>query len=149
MQVEFGGGEQLAALAKRLAAVADQDLVVQETGKALKAAVPEIEAAVIKGTDRLPKAGGLAARVAKTRIGIKSISRKGFYSVKIIAYPNAVKDPGAIDRGRVAHKAWGRWTKPLLIQLVKKGWFSEPIREYAPTLRRRLSAALREALRKV
>lgn len=149
VQVQFGGGEQLEALAKRLAAAANSDLVVREVGQALRTAVPEVEAVLVKGTERLPKRGGLADQVAKTKVAVKVTSRRGFYSVRLTALLNAVRDPGAIDRGRVAHQAWGRWTKPLLIQLVPKGWFSESMKDLAPTLRARAAAALRAALRKV
>lgn len=147
--VRIGGGEALDALAKRLQKAGNSDMVIQTIGEALDATFPDIEKAVARGTERLPQRGGLAAQVAKTRIGRKTTRRNGYYLMRVIAHPNAVKDPGAIDRGRVAHQAWGRWTKPLLIQTVPKSWFSEPIRDLTPVIRRRAAAALQRALGKV
>lgn len=146
-EVRIGGSDALNELARRLEKAADSDVVVQTMGEAINDSFPDIEKAVARGADRLPQRGGFAAQVARTRLGRKTTRRKGYYLMRIVAHPNAVKDPGAIDRGRARHLTYGH--KPWTVQLVPKGWFSDPIRDQTAVLRKRAEAALQRALGKV
>jgi hypothetical protein len=145
--VRIGGSDELNDLSQRLIRAAGSDVFVKAAGEAMEAEVPSLVDAARKGTERLPQRGGFARLVAKTRFGVKVQARGGGITIRIIAHPNAVVDPGAIDRGRARHLTYGR--KPWHVQLVPKGWFSEPIRERAPQIRARVADSIREALRKV
>jgi hypothetical protein len=147
MSVRIGGSDDLNALSARLIAAAGSDAFVKAAGEALQAEVPACVEAATKGTERLPQRGGFARLVAKTRFGVKVTARGGGITIRIIAHPNAVKDPEAINRGRARHLTYGR--QPWHVQIVPKGWFSEPIQERAPQIRARVADAIKNALRKV
>jgi hypothetical protein len=143
--VEFRGGDDFQRLARKLEAAAAADVVTRAISSAIERSAPELEAAVHAGTQRLPQRGGLASRVAGTRIQRRIRHSRGFFSLRLIALPNAVADPGAINRGRVKHPTYGHG--PHVVQLVPKGWFTEPLKAAAPMLRARVEAALRSALK--
>lgn len=145
--VRIGGSDELHALSQRLIRAAGSDVFIQAATEAMQAEVPACVAAARKGTDRLPQRGGFARLVAKTRFGVRVKVQGGGVTIRIVAHPNAVADPGAIDRGRARHLTYGR--KPWHVQIVPKGWFSEPIRERAPQIRARVADSIRDALRKV
>jgi hypothetical protein len=141
---------ELAALAKRLNVAADSDLLLSGVVEEFRSAIPELEREVVKGTSRLPERGGLAAQVAKTRIGFKLKTSQGTVRIRIVAHPNAVADPGSIDRGRVRKPVFGRYPAKPVIQLVPRGWFSEPITlVFAPSFGRRLKRVISKNLGKV
>jgi hypothetical protein len=97
---------------------------------------------VRQATGRLPSTGGLAARVARTDIQIIARVFGDNVGAHVVARPNAVKDPDAIDRGRVRHPVYGRWTQRPLIQIVPAGWFTEPIVEARPEVQADIMAAI-------
>jgi hypothetical protein len=72
--------------------------------------------------------------------------------VRIVARPTSgrggVRDPAAINRGRVRHLAWGRPRKDgaPIIQLVTEGWFSVPMAAGSEVARDRVVAALDETI---
>lgn len=140
-------GEPFEQLAKRLKAAADPDVLLRGMDDSLKGLLPEVQAAAERGAERLPKRGGLSKQVARTRIGVKILTRGGGLAAKFVAHPNAVTDPGAIDRGRVRHLTFGH--KPWEIQLVAKGWFTQPVRALAPRIRAKLAKDLSETMKKV
>lgn len=148
LEVEFrGAGAAFQELARRLEEAAAADVVIREIGSAIEGLAPELEAAVRTGTERLPQRGGLGDRVARTRIQRRIRRSGGFFSLRLIALPNAVKDPGAINRGRVRHPTYGH--EPQVIQLVPKNWFTGPLKDVAPLVRARVEEALRKALKGV
>jgi hypothetical protein len=131
-------------ISRRLAKASAEDVVTRAIGDAIEATGPVLEAAARSGASRLPKRGGLAAVVAGTRINRKSTRRRGYYNLRLVAGKNAVRDPGRINRGRIAHPTYGRW--PWVFQNVQRGWFTEPLKAEAPMIRARAEAAKRRAL---
>jgi len=148
VEVDFSQGVRVFEdLAARLAKASAEDVVTRAVGDAIEGSAPLLEAAARGGADRLPKRGGLAAVVAGTRINRKSTRARGYYQLRLVAGKNAVKNPGSINRGRVAHLTYGRG--PLHFQSVPPGWFTEPMKAQLPTLRARAQAAKRKALKGV
>lgn len=147
VDVRISGGAQLEALAQRFKAAADSDVLTARMEQSMRGLQPEVQAAAERGAERLPKRGGLARQVARTRIGTKVQTRGGSLTVRFVAHPNAVADPGAINRGRVRHHTFGH--KPWEIQIVRSGWFTDPIRALAPRIRAKLAKDLSDTMKKV
>lgn len=147
MDVEFGGADEFRALAKRLEAASERGVVTEAIAAGLSGLLPEAQAAVSRGAQRLPKRGGLSGRVARTRLVMRVTNRSGVFRASIKALTNAVADPGAMDRGRVAHPVYGR--EPNVYQKVVPGWFSEPLKALKPQIVAAINRALAEAIRKI
>lgn len=145
MSLEVQGGDQLAALAKRFKG-APKELRSGFTKAITKAVVPLKKAAKRSAQDRLPGRGGLARRVAKTTLRHKR--RAGASAgIRIEANTNAVKDPLRLDRGRAKHPTYGH--KPWVLQDVRKGWFTDPMQEGAPLVRRELTTVMDDIARQI
>lgn len=145
MSLEVQGGDQLAALAKRFKD-APKELRSGFTKAITKAVVPLKKAAKRSAQDRLPARGGLARRVAKTTLRHKR--RAGASAgIRIEANTNAVKDPLRLDRGRAKHPTYGH--KPWVLQDVRKGWFTDPMQEGAPLVRRELTTVMDDIARQI
>lgn len=147
MDVRFGGGQELDDLARRFRAAAGSDKLLEGMRPALSATVPVVQAAVAEGASRLPERGGLARLVARTIIDPQFTVERSGVRLRFVARENAVKDPGALDRGRARHLTYGH--KPWVIQKVAKGWFSDPVRALAPRIRTVVVKAITEQFRKV
>jgi hypothetical protein len=111
-----------------------------------RAAEPLPKRARATASARLPKRGGLAEVVARTDMPIVTRMTGARSGVLIPARPGVVKDPAAINRGRVRHPVFGHWTKPPLIQHVRPGWFTDPMVAGRPEVRAAIEAAIREVL---
>ena len=111
-----------------------------------RATKPLRVAAKVNAAAKLPKRGGLAKRVAKTRMTTKTRTGRD-PSVRILAGKNAVADPSRIDRGRIKHPVWGRG--PWILQDIPKRWFTEPMQEGAPIVRPELIDAMDDVARKI
>jgi len=120
----------------------NQHLMVALREAILEAANPLPERVRRSAINRLPSTGGLGARVARTDVQIIARVFGDNVGAHVVARPNAVKDPDAIDRGRVRHPVYGRWTQRPLIQIVPAGWFTEPIVESRPEIQADIMAAI-------
>ena len=154
VRVDFSEGVRVFEdISARLAKASAEDVVTRAVGDAIEGAAPQLEAAARGGAARLPKRGGLAAVVAGTRINRKSTRARGYYNLRLVAGKNAVKNPGSINRGRVAHPAPNAelvdGKRVLYFQTVPTGWFTEPMKAQVPMLRARAEAAKRNALKGV
>jgi hypothetical protein len=117
MDVEVHGADAFLALSKHLKAIGETELRKELHRGLRQAAKPIIQAQKEAAARDLPQRGGLAKRVARSRITA---------SVK------TGRDPGvsiktrrtSTDTGRLRHPVFGnreRW----VTQTVDKGWFSE------------------------
>lgn len=145
--VQMGGAKEFRELSRRLQRAAGAGVVSRAAQRGISASVPALTtAARVAASERLPGRGGLAARVAKTRMTtrVRTGRRAG---VRITAEPNTVKDPASIDRGRVAHKTYGKL--PWQFQSVRPGWFTDPMKAGAPAVRARIARSLNTELRQI
>ena len=145
MSLEAQGGEQLAALAKRLKG-APKELRSGFTKAITKAVVPLKKAAKKSAADRLPGRGGLGKRVAKTTLRNKRKTGRDA-GIRIEASTNAVKDPLRLDRGRAKHPTYGH--KPWVLQDVRKNWFTDPMEQGAPEVQRELLSVMDDIARNI
>lgn len=112
-----------------------------------KAAKPLKKAAKASARSILPSRGGLGRRVARTSLPHKRRTTGRGAGIRIEAKSNAVADPFRIDRGRVAHPVFGRG--PFVFQNVPEGWFTDPMEEGGPTVRRELQGVMERVATKI
>lgn len=134
-----GGAEALERVARRLKDAGEVGLRRELLAAIRKAAKPIPAAAKASALDKLPRRGGLAARVAASRIGIRTrttgrnvgirVEAKGLYNLR------------RMDAGTVRHPDFGnrdRWFS----QPVPEGWFSKPAEAAAGDVRGEIEDAM-------
>jgi hypothetical protein len=136
------GGVQLTILANRLRVAGAKDLRRELVKGLNRSTKPLRKAAKDSAKARLPRAGGLGRRVARTRMTTRTRLKPTSVSVDIQAKPGAVADPLRVDRGRIRHPVWGRG--PWVLQDVPKGWFTKPMEEGEPVVQLELSGVMGE-----
>ena len=144
---EVRGTEQLARLGRALRG-ADKDLQ-REISKGLAEAVKPLQRLTRAASSRLPHRGGLAAKVARSRLSSRV---RGGATASVTLKPTGTqfKDPRtltSIDQGRVYRPTYGH--KPLVAQRVRPGWFSEPVKGAEPSVRRELLRRIDAVLRRI
>jgi len=140
---QIRGAEQLDELAKRLKAAGGNELKkdllrgIRETNK------PTIAKIRRSAAERLPRRGGLAAKVAREPIATRTRTSGKSAGVTIQR-----------KRGRGLNE--GRLRKPLFgdsghwyDQRVAKGWFTKPIEDDAPQIRDGLQRVMRDVAAKI
>lgn len=136
--IQLTGAEQLAALSRRFKAE-NNKVMRRELSRGLNSASkPARRAAQERARSTLPKRGGLAERVGKSRMST-SVRSKGDETRVAILAKNA-DNVRAINAGHVRHPVFAMdiWVS----QPVRKGWFTEPMQENRPTVQRELQAVL-------
>lgn len=123
MEIELRGAEQLVALAKRLKK-APKELRSELYVGINRAAKPLKNEVKASARTRLPKKGGLAKRVAGTKIATKRRVAGNAAGVRLIG--TSGYDIGSINRGRVRHLVYGH--KPWVNQTVAPGFWSDPLK---------------------
>lgn len=133
--VDIDGVENLGKLARALNKAGRKDLK-KELYSALNRATKKPRAEVPRrALATLPRRGGLAARVAKAKLSTRRI-RSG-----VRVTDRGTLHLSAIDAGRVRHPVFGNeavW----VLQRVKPGFFSVPMRKSAGPARREIERAL-------
>lgn len=131
-EIKIQGAEQLAQLAKRLREVGDKELQ-REMARAVNSAVKPIkQAAQQSALDTLPRRGGLAAEVAKSKFRTTRRSGTSRAGVRVTAVSNL--STWHLDQGIIRHKH--------KVQRTQQGWFTRPVEELAPEMRKELLASL-------
>lgn len=120
---ELHGAEGLARLSRALKAAGEKDLQ-KHLSKAISDGMKPVRAALPQSAQRLPKRGGLAARVAgsKTRIQRRNTGRAVGVRLRVDNPENITR----MDKGTVRHPVFGRWLPNVKPQPVPPGWFTEP-----------------------
>lgn len=137
-----GDFRRFAALAKR---VAGSGGLKRESTDAMAVASRGLAREVASSALRiLPRRGGLAGRVAKSRY---SVRRRTFGRNPTVTF-EATNDYNivAIDDGRVRHPVFGN-RRVWVGQVVTQGWFSRPTERQEPRVRRGLVGAM-EAIKR-
>jgi len=146
MDLRVQGAEQLVRVSKALKG-APKELRSELTKGITRAVKPLKKSAKAEARSSLPRSGGLGRRVAKTKLPHRRRATGKAAGVRVLAQPGAVADPKRIDRGRVRHPTFGRG--PWVLQDVKPGWFSRPMKEGAPAVRKELVQAMDDVARKI
>lgn len=139
------GADKLAKLSRLLKTEAPKEMS-RALGKAVSGAVAPLKRVVLGSTDDfLPRRGGLADRVSRSRITHRL--RKGNNpKVTLTVRPSSqtLRDPLRVERGRIARPVFGmaHSRAPWQLQDVKPGWASEPIKDNAEIPQRALIEAI-------
>lgn len=134
------GAQQLEVLAKRLKATGDRELrkeLLRAFREGTKGTKPEVTRSL---ASRLPQRGGLAARMATSRVSTKTKLSGRTVGVRIEA--RSPHDIRGMNAGRLRHKVFGRnqWVD----QTIEPGVFTEPIEHDAPEIRDALQRVMRD-----
>lgn len=142
---EIHGAEQLAALSRRLRAAGEKDLQ-RELSKAITASMKPLRTALPRSAlAKLPRRGGLAKRVAGSKL--RNTRRNTGRAVGLRLTATNADNIRRIDRGEVRHPVFGHG--PWQTQRVTPGWFTEPTQALAPQARAQVEAAMNEVTRKI
>jgi hypothetical protein len=143
--VRVDGAKRFTALAKRLKAYNDKALRSEFYKGISRAAKPLIADVRASFRDRLPKRGGLAERVAKSKISAKRRMSGRSAGVRIVGTNNY--DLGSINRGRVRHLVYGH--KPWINQKVQSNTWTDPLEAGAPVVEAQLEQVMYDVARKI
>jgi hypothetical protein len=140
--------DDLKAFAKRCREVGRKDLS-RELNKAITDVVrplkTELPASALR---KLPRRGGLAKRVAESKIGVRK-KPEGVTVVTKNKYDLAKLDAGFNRHPVLPRRGTPRSQWVWVEQRVRPGWFTEPAEALKPEAIRRLDAALKEVARKL
>lgn len=140
---EISGGAEIARLSKALKDAGRTGLR-KELNKGLRdAAKPLIVKSRAEAQRRLPRRGGLAAKIAKApqRVAVR------LDGVSIVAGKRRSAS-GTTNNGTVRHPVFGN-RKVWVVQRVTPGWFEAPMRDGAAEVRPELQAAMERIAEKV
>lgn len=142
-----GGAEDLAILSRRLKAAGTQGKGLRkELAKRIRDEAKPLRAkAKANARATLPQRGGLARRVAASRMSV-SVTTGRVVGVKIVGRNGY--DIRNMDRGQVRKPLFGdrsRWYQ----QRVPEGWFSDAIEREAPAMRKAAGRAMKDIADKI
>lgn len=149
LQVE--GALKLAELSKLLKQ-APKD-VAREVSRALgKAAAKAKQEPLARTEEFLPKGGGLAKRVSRSKL--KHRVRKGDnpkVTIQAQGSHTTLRDPLRADKGRLAHPVFGMAysRNPWQLQDIKRGWFTEPLEDSKELFQQDLILAIDDYITKI
>ena len=145
MVAQIQGAEQLDALAHVLKDWGEVKLNRQLTGAITKATKPAKQAIRDSARRKLPKRGGLADVIARSRLSTSK--RKGGVRIRASSKHSIKKmDQGILRHpvfadSRLERNAW-TWVN----QDVEAGWFTDPLEELAPEVRDEILKAMNDVI---
>jgi hypothetical protein len=140
-----GAADQFTALSRRLKQAANKDLNRELTRALNRSVLPLKRALPESARATLPRRGGLADRVAASKIGLRRSDNAKGNGIRLVARNQY--QLGQMDRGIVRHPVFKRKGEERrrtvwMAQRITPGWFSGPAEELAPLARRECAAAL-------
>ena len=153
MTVEIrGGGEQFAAISRRLKEAGATDLQRELSRAAVKSLIPLKKELGKSALARLPRRGGLAEQIARTRFRIRRDTSARHPGLRLEA--RNVYDLIRLDQGTLRHPVFAdesesrrSWT--WADQKVPPGWFTEPANAAAPKIRAEIWRAMQAVADKI
>lgn len=144
---EVRGADQFLRLSKALKHAGSVELRKELNASLKRVAKPLIAKTRQEALRRLPKAGGLAAQVAKEpqRVQVRTGARTA--GVRIVVGKRKGGARGA-NKGVIRHPVFGNrevWVN----QKVPSGWFDDPLKASAPEVRRGLERAIESVAEQV
>lgn len=142
MDIRVTGGDELAALGRRVRAAGDAGLRRSFRDGLTEAARPATEAGRASARRVLPAAGGLAERVARGRFTAR------VRGTDLAVTAQAGLDLPALDAGLFRHPVHGhrdRWVP----QHVTPGWWTRAMQEQADTVAAAVAAQVAKMLDKL
>lgn len=136
--VRVEGVRRFTYLARKLKRIDNKKLRADFYAGINRAGKPLIASVRVSFAERLPKSGGLAARVAKSKISTKRRMTGRGAGIRIVGTDRY--DLSSINRGRVRHLTFGH--KPWFSQAVTPKTFDEPLEAGAPAARAQLEKVM-------
>ncbi len=137
------GADKLRVVARALRDLGDKELSREVYRGLNRATIPLRADAKRSAATVLPQRGGLAERVAKSKMTTR---RRAGRNPGITIQAKGMPQLRAMDRGTVWHPVFDRGS---VLQRVEPGWFSEPMVRGAPRVRRELVRVLDDAAREL
>lgn len=144
--IEGPGPRDLGILGARLKEAGARDLRLELLRGMRKAAEQVKEPIQQSAHDKLPKGGGLAEEVAAQKVGIRTSFAASGARVRLV--DAGMKELDDINRGRLRHPVYGN-RKVWKAQEVEPGFFTDPVEEHAPEIRRTIQKAMDDVARKI
>ena len=153
MTVEIrGGGEEFAAISRRLKEAGATDLQRELSRAVVKALTPLKKELPKSALARLPSRGGLAEQIAKTRFRVRrsaSVQRPGLRLEARNVYDLIRLDDGTLRHPVFADSSEARQSWTWVDQKVSPGWFTEPANAAAPKIRAEIRRAMQAVADKI
>lgn len=148
MELQIRGTDQLVDLSRALKAAGDTGLRKELLKGIRDAAKPLVRDVKESARTTLPRAGGLNETVAKSSIGARTRTSGRSPGVRIVGKGRGgLDDIRATDRGVLRHPVFGSDT--WVTQTITSGWWSTPLENAAPVVRRELIKAMEDVARKI
>lgn len=144
MLVRIEGAEQLQLLARKLRD-ATKDLRSELYRGINRAAKPLKQDVRKSALVRLPSSGGLAKRVAKSKIATKRRTSGASVGIRLVG--TSGYDIGSINRGRVRHLTYGH--QPWVNQTVPAGFWTEPLTAGGPKVAAEIQDVMDDITQKI
>ena len=144
--ITIEGADQLARLAKQLREAGAKDLQA-ELGKAINRALKPVKADIKRSAaETLPKRGGLAAKVARSKITTRRRTSQKAAGVRVVA-TNTIS-LYHLDKGQIRHRKGGDINAGK-VQPTTPGWMTKPAEAAAPKVQRELVQAMDDIAKKI
>lgn len=139
IEVEVEGAENLATLARALKQLGAKDLRRELYSGIQRAAKPTKGKVLASARSSLPSSGGLAALVAASKVSTRT--RATGKNPRVTIEARNGHDVRSMNAGRLRHPVFG--TRAWVTQSIPAGWFSDPIEDEAPAMRREIETTMR------
>lgn len=140
--LEIKGGEQFAAVARAFRQAEGE--LPRELVKALeRSAKPLRKDAKASALEHLPSSGGLNHIVAGARMTVRRIAN----GVRIVA--KGIDQLRLTNQGKIVHPTYGHRPRKLQPIPKAKDWFTRPLRDGEPKVRKELVKALDKIARRI
>lgn len=112
-----------------------------------EAGKPVVKAIRASAASELPQSGGLAAKTARSSIGVRTRLGGKTVGVRIEGRNSGIRGLQSLDNGQVRHPVFGRGT--WVGQRVTPGWFSKPVEASQGYLRGHMQGVLNDVAAKI
>lgn len=140
---EILGTDQLKVFGAKLKE-ADKALRLK-MGRNIRAATAPLKTTIPQSAQRLPKSGGLADLVAKSKVSTRITNNAQGVAVRVTT--SSSDNITAIDKGHVRHKTFGH--EPWSDQDVAPGFWSDPVEALRGPITAAVQAAVTETAKEL
>lgn len=146
VSITVRGFEEFAQVARRLRGAPKE--LRSELYRGINRAVKPVKAAIqSSAAAKLPKRGGLAGIIAQSKVTARRRTSGGGAGIKLVTTsPHAI---AAMNKGRIRHPVFGMDVWVDQFDSDSAGWWSEPVEENAPSVRKEILLVVKDVGKKV
>ena len=145
--IELRGAEDLARLSRVLKEAGEVDLQ-RQLSATIRAAMEPVKEALRQSADaKLPKHGGLAAGVAKSKMRVTR--RNTGRSIGVRLRVDNQDNIRRMDKGSIRHPVFGVWRANVAPQPIPSGWFTEPTEAARPAFAAAVDKGMNDIVRQI